>query len=263
MSESLLQKPLTGLLLLAGAAGGPYLAYETEIGKQGRQAFHSATQMVTGSADSSSDSWSGLPGEFSGFETGQPWNVAAAGHRSPFGPEGIDPFRPTTASVEQMPIVSLAEILRFDITPEWVLARFPRVSTLLSEMNLDGLRVPLITGSSTSDLAGTLTYYFDRYKRLQRVSIHATVGDPTRYMNELQQAYRLSPEPSLGGNLYVIRWNGLPASILHVTPASVVYAGSTYGRYHLFLEMNQAGLQYGLSPEAQQLVDAGRSTNRW
>lgn len=263
MSDSIFQKPLTGLLLLAGAAGGPYVLYETEVGKQGRQAFHSVSNMVAGSNDSAGDSGSGFDGEFVGFDGNQPWNVSAAGHRSLFGPEGLDPFRPSTASVEQTPIVSLAEILRFDITPEWVMGRFPRVSTLLSEMNLDGLRVPLITGSSPSDLAGTLTYYFDRYKRLQRVSIHASVGEPTRFMTELQQAYRLSPEPALGGHLYVIRWNGIPASIVHVTPASVVYSGSTYARYHLFLEMNQAGLEYGLSPEAQHLVEAGRSTNRW
>jgi hypothetical protein len=263
MADSILQKPLTGLLILAGAAGGPFMVFETEIGKQGLQAVSSVSHMVSRSSDNTADTRLGFEGQIGGFESGLIGNIPGAQTGLPFAAEGIDPFRPARATVEQTPIVSLSEILRFDITPEWVLGRFPRVSTLLSEMNLDGLRVPLVTGSSPSDLAGTLTYYFDRYKRLQRVTIHASVGDPTRYASELQQAYRLTPEPSLGGYLYVIRWNGTPASILHVTPATVVHSSSPYNRYNLFLELNQAGLAFGLSQEAQQLVDAGRSTNRW
>ena len=134
---------------------------------------------------------------------------------------------------------------------------------MLSELHLDGLRTPLITGTTPSDLAGTITYYFDRYKRLQRLTVHASLGDPNRYVMELQQAYQMSQEPSLGGNLYVVKWNGRPASLLHVAPAAVVYSDSPYGRYNLFLELNQAGLEFGLSAEASQLIEAGRQTRRW
>jgi hypothetical protein len=154
-------------------------------------------------------------------------------------------------------------VLRFDVTPDFVMARFPRVSTLLSDTQLDGMRAPLITGSTPSDLAGTVTYYFDRYKQLKRLTVHATVGDPTRFVAELQRSYQMSQEPALGGSLYVIKWNGSPTSLLHVSPAAVVYNDLPYGRFNLFLELNQAGLEYGLSREAQQLVDAGRQTQRW
>lgn len=253
MPESILRSPLTGLLLLAGATGGPYLWYETELGKQGQKALQSAT------GDSSSD-----------------WNAWDAMGQTPadsrsnpglpgMTPSGLraDPFNPNPHRLDQMPIVSLAEVLRFDVSPDWVMGRFPRVSTLLAEMNLDGLRAPLVTGTSPSDLAGTVTYYFDQFKRLKRICVQGNVGDPTRYVAELQQAYQMSQEPSLGGNLYVIKWNGTPTSLLHIAPASVVHSDSLYGRFQLFLELNQAGLEFGLSPEARHLVEAGRHTQRW
>ncbi len=202
----------------------------------------------------------------------QAWQVGPDGAAAIdpfFGLAGHDPsanaLNPKLSphSLEQPPIINLGEVLRFDITPTWVMQRFPRVSTILADTQFDGLRVPLVTGTTPSDLAGTLTYYFDRYQRLQRVNLHAVTGDPTRFANELQQAYKLESEPCLGGGLYVVKWNGRVASLLHVAPAPVIYGDAPYSRYNLFLEINQPGLAYGLSPEAQNLVDAGKHTQRW
>ena len=93
--------------------------------------------------------------------------------------------------------------------------------------------------------------------------MQGTLGDPTRFVAELQQNYQMSQEPSLGGSLYLIKWNGQPTSILHIAPSAVVYNDLPYGRFSLLLELNQAGLEYGLSPESQQLIDAGRQAFRW
>ncbi|MFO0940869.1 MAG: DUF6690 family protein [Pirellulales bacterium] len=43
----------------------------------------------------------------------------------------------------------------------------------------------------------------------------------------------------------------------------MIYNDSPYGRFNLFLELNQAGLEYGLSMESQRLVEAGRAAQRW
>ncbi|MBX3420384.1 MAG: hypothetical protein KF752_02395 [Pirellulaceae bacterium] len=263
MSETLLRKPLTGLLLLASAAGGPYLWYETEVGKHSRQAWQSVAGTM-GVSDAQDRDYSAVGyGTGPAGSTGSLGLPGAGGLQSAANRLTVDPFQPNPHVMEQLPIATLAEVLRFDVTPDWVMGRFPRVSTVLSEAQLDGLRVPLITGTTPSDLAGTLTYYFDRYKQLKRLTVHAAVGDPTRFVAELQQAYQMSQEPSLGGNLYVIKWNGAPTSLLHIAPATVVYADAHYARFNLFLELNQAGLEYGLSPEARQLVEVGRQTNRW
>lgn len=242
MSDAFYKKPISGLLLLAGAAGGPYMLYETQAGKTASGLFQSASSSML--SDSGSER---LPGGM----------LVAAPQSDPLNPE-LD-----GASMPQPVIYSLADVMRFDITPGWVIERFPRVSTILAETQLDGLRVPLVTGTQPADIAGTLTYYFDRFQRLQRITLHGTTGDPTRFISQLQQMYQVQQEPALGGGLYTLKWNGQATSVVHVTPAAVVYAGAPYSRYAVLIELNQPGLEYGLSREAHELLQAGRSTHRW
>lgn len=250
MSDSIIKKPLTGILLLAGAAGGPYVLFETEAGNQARKGA-----------------------EYFLAESGSPPTGTLTSSQATDEPLWITPGHDPTAnplnastphtSLAQAPVQSLQEVLRFDVTPAWVTARFPRISTVLADMQLDGLRVPLVTGTTPNDVAGTLTYYFDRYKRLQRISLHGVVGDPTRLIAELQQAYQLQQEPSLGGGLYLMKWNGQPTSVMQIAPAPVIRADAPYSRFSAFIELNQPGLEYGLSQEARLLIDSGRATNRW
>lgn len=254
---NLIRNPWTGLMLLLGAAGGPYMLYETETGKQAREG---ASQVFHSDGGTSGGWFSGPAAQAPAASTSSDpyWNLT-----------GNDPsqnrLNPATSDhrLEQPPILSLGEVLRFDITPTWVMNRFPRVSTVLAETQLDALRVPLVTGTSPSDLAGTLTYYFDSYKRLQRVSLHGVTGEPTRFVAELQRVYQMQQEPSLGGGLYLLKWNGQAASVLHIAPAPVIYSDAPYSRFNVFLELNQAGLAYGLSREARGLIEAGKQTQRW
>ena len=73
-----------------------------------------------------------------------------------------------------MPLPSLAEVLRFDVTVEWVMQRWPRVTTGLPQLQLQGYRVPLVTGTSLSDVAGSLTYYFNARQQVQRITLRGT-----------------------------------------------------------------------------------------
>ncbi len=249
---NILKNPLTGLALLVGAAGGPYMLYETEAGKQARQGASQVFSPDAGNGWLTNTSANGTESNPNGAPH---WNLTGnQNHLNPGTSEHL---------LDQTPILSLAEVLRFDITPIWVMNRFPRTSTVLADMQLDGLRVPLVTGTAPTDLAGTLTYYFDHYKRLQRVTLHGVTGEPSRFVVELQTRYQLQQEPSLGGGLYLLKWNGQPASVLHLAPAPVIYGDAPYSRFNVFLELNQAGLAYGLSPEAQQLIYAGKQTQRW
>ena len=251
--SNLLRNPLTGLLLLAGAAGGPYVLYETDAGKQARQGAVQAFR-----ADDAPAGWfTSLPSSTDPLAN-RGWESGATGITSNL----LNPA-PSEHELAQQQILSLGEVLRFDISPTWVMNRFPSVSTVLADMQLDGLRVPLVTGTSPTDLAGTLTYYFDRYKRLQRVTVHGVTGEPTRFIAELQQVYQMQQEPSLGGGLYLLKWNGQAASVLHIAPAPVIYSDALYSRFNVFLELNQPGLAYGLSTQARQLIEAGQQTQRW
>ena len=60
------------------------------------------------------------------------------------------------------PGVSLEQLLSFEITPDWITSQWARVSTRLSDLTLQGWRVPFAIGSRPDDLAGSLTYCFDR-----------------------------------------------------------------------------------------------------
>ncbi len=237
-----LPKPVTGLLLLAGAAGGPYLLYRTDSPHRGDDVTGNLSGQATmiGSADPSQ----------SGF-----WNAN--------GMELVPPGAGSAALTPGPRIYALQEVLRFDISPAWVMQRFPRVSTVLSETRLDGMRVPLVTGTAITDLAGTLTYFFDGYQRVQRIQVHAVTGDPTRFIAELQHAYGLQQHPSLGGTLYLLKWNGRPTCVVFASPAPIITSDEPRARFNVFIELNQAGLEYGLSEEAQALIDAGRNAHRW
>ena len=86
---------------------------------------------------------------------------------------------------------TLAEVLRFDITVPWIIAHWPRVSAGLSQLDLHGYRVPLITGTGESDLAGSLTYYFNKKQQLDRIIFHGTSGDPRASITLVSNQYKL------------------------------------------------------------------------
>lgn len=245
----ILNKPMTAAVLLAGAAGGPYVLYETDAGQAART---TATQAI---GVAPTNPALGATAGASGSTVGSWWGATPKA--------GAAASSPAASPLSVTQINSLAEVLRFDIPPAWVMQNFPTVNTGVGDLNLDGLRVPLITGTRPDDLVGTLTYYFDRFQRVQRISLHAVTGDPTRIGNELQRNYRLQQQPALGGGLYTTTWNGTPTSILHITPATVITAEQQNARFTVFLEINQPGLQYGLSSQAQSLIQAGKQMNRW
>lgn len=136
---------------LIGAAGGPYLVSRAPA------TFDTVRQWVAAPAG----------------EHALPVEIAAA---PPLLPD--EPRLPGSGSwAVEGPPARLDEILRFDITPEAVVARWPRVSTGLSDLQLMGYRVPVVTGAGQADLAGSLTYYFDQQRQLRRIMFKGTTGD--------------------------------------------------------------------------------------
>ncbi len=77
------------------------------------------------------------------------------------------------------------------------------------------------------------------------------------------QFYRLEPEASLGGHLYTTRWNNRITSVMQITPAPVIYAHDQNARFQVFLEINQPSVEYGLTQEAEQILQAARITGSW
>ncbi len=301
MFVNFFRRPAGILSLLALAAGGPYAIYETDLGKQAKNLVTKfvssqpnagpialspipASPTNSGKATNFWSSWFGPstpktnaplditqvpPGYFVstpyvapaapiGGATDQLWNYTTG---VPSLPELQ--INAPSMSIVGGPVADLRDVLRFDITPAWVPQRFSRVSTVLAERNMDGLRVALVTGTQPHDLAGTVSYYFDKQQQLRRINVHALTGDPSQLVGLMMQFYHLEPEPSLGGHLYTARWNNRVTSLMQISPAPVMYATAVNSRYVVFLELNQPAMPYGLSQEASDLLNTGRSTGKW
>jgi hypothetical protein len=152
------------------------------------------------------------------------------------------------------PTVSLTEVLRYDVTPAWVVARWPRVATVVGELEWSGMRVPLITGEGPQDIVGSLTYYFDNQQQLTRILLEGYCGDERGLVTLAIQGFNLQPEASLHGGLFVSRWSRQPVSVMIVDYAPIVDAESQQRR-HVVLELNRPQGQWRLSGQMRALLE--------
>jgi len=196
------------LMMLGGAAGIPCVATQVSSWTDGRSAT-TGESAETASADSSS----------------QDWQSASAGSAS---------RRTAPTSAER-----IAEAIRFDATLEWVYQRWDRKSTRLADLDRHAVRVPLVTGTEMSDVAGSLTYYFDAEGQLQQISFRGQTGDPRVLIAMLTSRYHLRAQPPQipGENLYQTRWNGRTQSELRIKTAPVVSFATPHANFDVQLEL--------------------------
>ena len=124
------------------------------------------------------------------------------------------------------------------MTPEWIMRRWPRVSTGLAQLQLQGYRVPLVTGTAETDLAGSLTYYFNSQQRLEQIAFRGSTGDARNLVGLLSGRYhltrRLTNDPSLA--LYeAVRSDGRPSSALKIQAAAIIKANQPRERFDVQL----------------------------
>ncbi len=151
-------------------------------------------------------------------------------------PVGLD------AATDGLPLPTLGEVLRFDVTVEWVMQRWPRVSTGLPNLQLQGYRVPLVTGTTIADLAGSLTYYFNAQQQVERITFRGTTGNPSALITILAGQYRfvrrLTNDPGLV--LYeTVDANNHPAGKVTIRSAKVVRADQPYCRFEVDLVIDR------------------------
>jgi hypothetical protein len=160
-------------------------------------------------------------------------------------PAIAQPGSPMTVNlppIQSMPTPSLAEVLNFDVTVESILRQWPRVTTGLPYMQLQGYRVPLVTGGALTDVAGALTYYFNPRQQVQRITLRGTTGDPSVLATILttrhQYTRRLTNDPGL--ILYeVVDSSNHPAGTLKIRSANIVSTSQPYMRFEVDLVMDR------------------------
>ena len=94
--------------------------------------------------------------------------------------------------LEGLPVRSLDEVVRFDINPAWVISRWGRVFTSPAEDEMRGYRVALVTGTADFDLVGSLTYYFNREQKLQRITFVGQTGNTLPLVALVQRKHGLT-----------------------------------------------------------------------
>ncbi|HTQ38707.1 MAG TPA: DUF6690 family protein [Pirellulales bacterium] len=148
-------------------------------------------------------------------------------------PAGVPLVPGINPQIDELPLVDLPDAFRWDVTPQWVMSRWPRVSSGLPGDNLQGLRVALISGLRMDDVAGSLTYYFNASQKCAKITFSGTTGDPQRLTALLVDRYGFKPFTSTDPGMvqYQIRWNGAPTSTLTVRPAAIVRTSSPLERY--------------------------------
>jgi hypothetical protein len=158
---------------------------------------------------------------------------------------------------ESPPIVGppgapLEHLLSFEITPEWVSENWSRVSTRLAELDLDGWRVAVATGTTATDLTGSITYYFDQKRRVQRITLHGYAADASRIVNMAASRFGMQRIPSDGQDLYTASIEGEPIGGLRVGHPPIVRKN---GRsVEILMELNRTDTAYGMSREFRQIL---------
>jgi hypothetical protein len=197
---------------------------------------------------SSSDWWNTLSARYLGGGTDGK-AAAADGSKAGAPPQAGSPqggAAKTDTVMRPLPVEGfgaqdLSQVLQFDGTPAWVMARWPRVTAGLAELDLQGYRVALVSGTADDDLAGSLTYYFDKSQRIARISFHGTTGDPRKLISLVSSRYHFvqqqTDDPSL--SLFQVKWNGKPLSELRIRPARMLRADQPRSRYEVDLAMKR------------------------
>ncbi|HUG71493.1 MAG TPA: DUF6690 family protein [Pirellulaceae bacterium] len=240
-------RPIRFLVLLGAAVGIPYAWFNQDFAPSVKSKLQGWTTALK------QKDWSF--GGDAGLEPGKTFL------RSDSLP-GVSFATPETKSVLTGGIGELEQILQYNVTPDWIMQRWSRVSTIRSDTGLDGLRVALVTGTNVEDIAGSLTFYFDSQRKLRRITFDGLTGDDRQLVNLVSKQFNLQPEPALGAGLYIARWNARPTAVLRISHAPVVRAQRPHERLEVMLELNQPGMGYGLSARAQETLDRDRLTNR-
>lgn len=229
--------------------GGAVLPYLLSSGSGVREAITAPFQSFTGTGTQPAAQGTSPQTALHGNEQA-PTQFVNGGHPQPAAPQGTGVpasfashatpagSRPTASDERLIPF---EHALQWQVTPTWVLSTWPRVTTHLAELETQGYRVTLVSGTTSTDVAGALTYYFDAKQKLQRITFNGTTGDARRLVQFLAATHhferRLLEDPSV--YLYQVEEDRRALSELRIKTAPIVRAGATLSRFEVTLVMRR------------------------
>lgn len=139
-------------------------------------------------------------------------------------------------------INAVEQVLRFDLTKDWVYRTWARKSTGPTDVGLFAVRVSLVTGTHIGALAGSLTYYFNSNGILEHISFRGRTGDTTQLVNFLTRTYEFRREDApIGEQLYQVKRGRRIQSELRTRPEPVLRSTSPHSSIGIELELARPG----------------------
>jgi hypothetical protein len=223
----MMSRTLSAPLLLAAMVGVPYVASNAPEWTQQLRGVAPAAAPAASIPPAEAPAPAAMAGPPAAAQPSATPQVAPP----PQGP-GANLF-PTTMPLEGTPTYSIGDVLRMDVSRDWVYQRWPRKSTALSELDLYGVRVPLVTGTQLHDLAGSLTYYFGLDGRVKRITFTGRTGDTTQLAAVAHQRFGLQAQPTTiaGEQLLQYRSADTVISELRTRPAPVLWASTPHDSF--------------------------------
>lgn len=152
-------------------------------------------------------------------------------------------------AVDGAQFTSAAQVLRFDVTKEWVCQNWTRKSTGATDVGLLAIRVPLVMGTQMTSLAGSLTYFFDDRGQVQHISFHGKTGDSTPLVQLLTQSYQFQQvPPPAGERVFEVRDGEGLHSELRLKPEAVLNSATPQQSVAVELELARPGSPRVLPP---------------
>jgi hypothetical protein len=153
------------------------------------------------------------------------------------------------------PPAAMEEVFRFEITPQWVTSRWPRVSTAPGGLDQLGMRVAYASGTHSDDVAGSLTYYFNKHHQLERITFTGITGDHRRLMALLVSGYKLKSQPTTGIANYIAGDPQQPTSQVTVRHLPVVVAAADQARAEVAVDLRRDDLLNHAAPQEDPETD--------
>ena len=261
---------------LAAAGGVPYVAVNKDLSDQVQSTYKEWTQGAGAEQAETTLEKAGItPASLNGL-----WSSGgeAAAQNDPTATSPLDSLAPPPGTTDptgavplddiyepgpvQAPLYqSLYDVIRFDVTPAWVRARWPRVSSGWLEDEYEGYRVPLVTGTTAYDMHGSMTYFFDRQQRAQRIRFVGQTGNLQPLAELVTQYHGFRAEESAHAGLFVRRFNQRTTGVLRLTHAATARDGTP--QYEVLLEINSTTGKFKLSDELARMLDSEKLSGRW
>jgi hypothetical protein len=163
-------------------------------------------------------------------------------------------YYPPTPRQNGSQYTPLNQVLRFDVTKDWVNRTWTRKTVAPTDVGLTSVRVPLVTGTQPSSLAGSLTYFFNARSQVEHISFRGRTGDTAPLVQLLSQHYQFQRvDAGVGEQIYQVRSGDGVQSELRIQAGGVIRSDAPQQNVKVELEFARPGSQRFLPPRGPAL----------